>query len=298
MGIQPHVPYRYAEYADETHSEDHGNYGIIHHEFFHSLMPRFILYLQGTNNERKSEKEKSMIPIGDDNSLRRGPAPVTWVLIAINVAVFIFIQGFGSNENATLALAAFPSEIAAGRRLLTILTSQFTHAGFGHIIGNMLFLAILGDNVECRIGRMKYLALYLISGTLGMLLQTFAAVMVGGAVAEVPMVGASAAISGVLAAYLVLFPGNRVTVLLFNFIPTALSAWIVIGFWFILQISGVFAGITAGGTAYLAHIGGFISAWIWSRRYKTIEAERLRQERLERMRRGDAGGVRWWVIDD
>ncbi|MCE1207418.1 MAG: rhomboid family intramembrane serine protease, partial [Spirochaetia bacterium] len=88
-----------------------------------------------------------MIPIGDDNSLRRGPAPVTWVLIAINVAVFIFIQGFGSNENATLALAAFPSEIAAGRRLLTILTSQFTHAGFGHIIGNMLFLAIFGDNV-------------------------------------------------------------------------------------------------------------------------------------------------------
>lgn len=242
-----------------------------------------------------------MIPIGDENSCKRGSAVVTWSIIGINVAVFVFIQGFGSNVQNTLALAAVPSEIALGHNLLALLTSQFAHAGIAHIAGNMLFLGVFGDNVECRIGRARYLALYLISGTIGILAHIAAANAIGGAAAEAPLIGASAAISGILAAYLVLFPGNRVTVLLFNFIPTALSAWIVIGFWFLLQVVGGLSGISSGGVAYIAHIAGFVSSWLWSRRYKKREREKIEQEKRQRLLRNGSGGsdgIRWWIVDD
>lgn len=238
-----------------------------------------------------------MIPIGDQNTGRRGKPLLTWLLIAANVLIFVFVQDFGA-DGPTLAMAAIPSEIALGRGLLTLLTCQFAHAGFTHLAGNMLFLGIFGDNVECRIGRARYLALYLISGVIGVLCHVAAAVWIGGAAAEAPLVGASAAISGILAAYLVLFPGNKVTVLLFNFIPTRVSAWLVIGFWFALQIMGGLSGLAAGGTAYLAHIGGFASSWFWSRGYKRVEAARIERERRERYLRGEVGGLRWWLIDD
>lgn len=241
-----------------------------------------------------------MIPIGDDNSTRRGVPVVNWILIGLNIAVFVRIQRFALDEDATLALAAIPEEILAGRRLLTIITSQFAHAGFAHLAGNMLFLGIFGDNVECRIGKLKYLLLYLISGTMGMMLQILLALFAGPAALQIPMVGASAAISGVLASYLVLFPGNKVIVLLFSFIPTAMSAWIVIGFWFVLQVIGGLSGLTnlgSGGVAYFAHLGGFISSWWWSRRYKRKETEKLLQWRRSRLgARND--GLYWWVVDD
>ena len=239
-----------------------------------------------------------MLPIGDQNSCERGPAVATWALIAINIAVFVFIQGFGADPRGTLFLAAIPSEIARGRSLLTLLTSQFAHAGLAHLAGNMLFLGIFGDNIECRIGRLRFVALYLISGTLGVLAHVAAAAAAGGAAAQVPLVGASAAISGVLAAYLVLFPGNKVIVLLFNFIPTALSAWIVIGFWFLLQLLGGLSGLAAGGTAFLAHIGGFATSWIWARSYRRKESGRIEKEKKESLGRGESGGVRWWIVDD
>ncbi|MFA5853137.1 MAG: rhomboid family intramembrane serine protease [Spirochaetales bacterium] len=239
-----------------------------------------------------------MIPIGDENSCGRGKAVVTWTIIAINIAVFVFIQGFGSNDRSTLALAVVPSEIALGQGLLKLLTSQFAHAGLMHLAGNMLFLGIFGDNVECRIGRLRYTALYLISGTIGVLAHVIAATAIGGAAAEAPLIGASAAISGVLAAYLVLFPGNKIVVLLFFFIPTVLSAWLVIGVWFILQVMGGFSGLAAGGTAYIAHIGGFALAWFWARRYKKRELERVEREKREKLQRGESGGVRWWIVDD
>jgi len=142
------------------------------------------------------------------------------------------------------------------------------------------------------------MALYLVSGTLGVLAHVAAAAAAGGAAAQVPLVGASAAISGVLAAYLVLFPGNKVIVLLFNFIPTALSAWIVIGFWFLLQLLGGLSGLAAGGTAFLAHIGGFASSWIWARSYRRKESDRIQKEKKESLGRGESGGVRWWIVDD
>ncbi|MCX7026196.1 MAG: rhomboid family intramembrane serine protease [Spirochaetes bacterium] len=238
-----------------------------------------------------------MIPIGDENSGRRGSASVTWILIALNILVFIFFQRFGFDGNRTLALSLIPSELTAGKGILKLLTSQFAHASIGHLAGNMLFLGIFGDNVECRVGHGRYLALYLISGIIGLLAHVGMALALGGAAAKVPLVGASAAISGILAAYLVLFPGNRVVVLLFNFIPTALSAWIVIGFWFALQIVGGLSG-PGSSIAYIAHIGGFISSWLWSRNYKRKELERVEKEKNDRLQRGESGGVRWWIAND
>ncbi len=238
-----------------------------------------------------------MLPIGDQNSCKKEPAVITWALILINIFIFVFIQRFGISQRATLALAAIPSEIAEGRRILGILTSQFAHAGLAHLFGNMLFLGIFGDNVECRVGRRRYLALYLIAGSLGVLAHIAAANVLGGAAAETPLVGASAAISAVLGAYLVLFPGNKVIVLLFNFIPTALSAWVVIGVWFLLQILGGLSGLSAGGTAYLAHLGGFAASWFWSRSYKRKELARLEREKKERGLRGESGGIHWWVVE-
>jgi len=237
-----------------------------------------------------------MIPIGDDNRGRKGSAWLTWLIILANVFVFVFVQGFGTDGRAVEAFALVPAYILAGGGYLTLLTSLFLHGGILHIAGNMLFLGVFGDNVECRIGRFRYLLLYLGSGVVGSLAHV-AGTFVTGEGLGTPLVGASGAISGILGAYLVLFPGNRVTVLLFNFIPTALSAWLVIGFWFVMQIFGGLVGWSSGGVAYLAHIGGFAVGWLWSRKYRRKELERIARERAARLASGYSGGVRWWIAD-
>jgi membrane associated rhomboid family serine protease len=237
-----------------------------------------------------------MIPIGDDNRGNRGTAWLTWTIIAANVLVFVLVQDFGANEGATLALAAVPAYILSGQGLLTLVSSMFLHGGIMHLAGNMLFLAVFGDNVECRIGRPRYLILYLASGTLGALAHVLACLFTGTGLGT-PLVGASGAISGILGSYLVLFPGNRVTVLLFNFFPTALSAWMVIGFWFVMQIGGGLVGWSSGGVAYLVHIGGFAVGWAWSRRYRHRELDRIARERERRLSEGRRGARPWWMIE-
>jgi Uncharacterized membrane protein (homolog of Drosophila rhomboid) len=219
---------------------------------------------------------------------------MTWLLIAANVLVFVFVQGFGTDERATMTFALVPASLLAGEGILTIITSMFLHGGFMHIAGNMLFLGIFGDNVECRVGHGRYLILYLASGAIGALAQVAGAALTGSGLGT-PMIGASGAISGVLGAYLVLFPGNRVTVLLLNFIPTRLAAWAVIGFWFLMQVAGGLTGWSSSGVAYLAHIFGFASGWAWSRRYRRREAERIARERMELRREGYL--LPWWFIE-
>lgn len=239
-----------------------------------------------------------MIPFSDDNSCKRGPATLTWTLIGVNVAVFALYQAFGLRQDRTLALAAIPAEIAAGKDYFSLVTSQFAHASLGHLLSNMLFLGIFGDNVECRVGKARYAALYLVSGLVGVIAHMGASLISPDPrAAMIPLVGASAAISGVLGAYLALFPGNRVYVLLFNFIPSALSAWVVIGIWFLMQVFGGLGGAGSGNVAYLAHLGGFAAAWLWARSYKKREIERIERERAERLRSGESGGVRWWIVD-
>jgi membrane associated rhomboid family serine protease len=150
------------------------------------------------------------------------------------------------------------------------------HGSISHIAGNMLFLGIFGDNVESRLGHLRYLLFYLVAGTIGAFSQSAAAglasLLSGDAGALLtPMVGASGAISGVLGAYLVLFPGNKVYVLLFDFIPTAFHAWLVIGLWFVMQVVGGLSGWSQGGVAYLAHIGGFATGWFYARHLRKRE---------------------------
>jgi membrane associated rhomboid family serine protease len=235
-----------------------------------------------------------LFPIADDNSDRRTTPVVNYVLILANILVFVFLQGLGNNERFTYAFSTVPAEIVSGKDIvtrdrivvqqftgqryempglqptpipvyLTLLTAMFMHGGIAHIFGNMLFLFIFGDNIEDRIGHFRYLIFYLVCGVLAGLAHVFAtAAFAGGNEASllVPSLGASGAISGVLGAYLLLFPTRRVTVLISWFV-TQVPAFIAIGLWFVFQlISGLGvlgSGSQQGGVAYAAHIGGFIA---------------------------------------
>lgn len=204
-----------------------------------------------------------MIPIGDDNSQRRLVPVVTWILVILNVAVFL-LELMGGDVFIMMwsfIPARFMQDPAGN--MITIFTSMFMHAGWFHLIGNMLYLIIFGDNVEDRFGHVKFLLFYVLCGFIAMLAQLIAAPYV-----TIPNLGASVAIAGVLGAYLVLFPRRRVRVLLGWWI-VHLPALIVIGGWILIQVLsslGSLAGSAsaAGGVAYMAHIGGFLSGLVLS----------------------------------
>lgn len=207
-------------------------------------------------------KERTpMLPLGDDNSRRRLLPVVTYALIVINLLVFVLIELPSPDLDALImAWGTVPSEIVAGRGLITLLTSMFLHGGWAHLGGNMLFLWIFGDNVEDALGYGLYLAFYLVSGLAASLAQ-----VVLDTSSSIPGVGASGAISGVLAAYIVMFGSNRVRVLMGRVI-TSVPAYMMIGVWIALQfVNGVASLATTaqtGGVAYGAHIGGFIAGLI------------------------------------
>ncbi len=201
-----------------------------------------------------------MFPIGDDNSGRRLVPYVTYTLIALNVLFFLveLIGGDVFIETWAFVPARFMAD--PGGDFLTVFTSMFMHAGWVHIGGNMLYLWIFGDNVEDRFGHLRYLVFYLLCG----IAATFAqlAFSLG---SDVPNLGASGAIAGVLGAYLLLFPGRQVTVLL-GYGVTRMPALVVIGFWIVLQffngIGSIAVSTDTGGVAYMAHIGGFIAGLV------------------------------------
>lgn len=199
-----------------------------------------------------------MIPIGDDNTLRKSIPVVTYALILINVLVF-FLEMSGGEE-FILKWAFNPSRFLAnpGAEFPTIFSAMFMHAGLAHILGNMLYLWIFGDNVEDRLGKVTYLLFYIACG----MAATFAQLWMDPK-SNVPNLGASGAIGGVLGAYLWMFPGGKVKVILGRSL-TQMSALIVIGFWFVLQFLGTFGALASaqeveGGVAYMAHIGGFLA---------------------------------------
>ncbi|HUS85338.1 MAG TPA: rhomboid family intramembrane serine protease [Anaerolineales bacterium] len=201
-----------------------------------------------------------MFPIGDDNTSRRTVPLVTYALIALNV-LFFFVELTGGD--AFIEKWAFvPSRFLANpvSESLTLFTSMFMHAGWVHLGGNMLYLWIFGDNVEDRFGHIQFTIFYLLCG----LAATFAqlAFSLG---SNVPNLGASGAIAGVLGAYILLFPKGRVRVLQGQQV-IQVPALIVIGLWIVLQLfSGIgsVANITqTGGVAYMAHIGGFLAGFV------------------------------------
>ncbi len=237
-----------------------------------------------------------VFPLYDDNSDRQTTPYVNYAIIALNIFVFVVLQGIGTNEQFTYAFSTVPQEILTGhdvvtatrivtdpmtgQRLqipglgetpgsvyLTLFTSMFMHGGIAHIAGNMLFLWIFGDNIEDRLGHIRYLFFYLICGLIASLAHVFATAAFASDQSSllVPSLGASGAISGVLGGYILLHPSRRVTVILFRFL-TDVPAWVAIGIWFAFQlISGLGmlgGGSQAGGVAYAAHVGGFIAGLV------------------------------------
>lgn len=203
-----------------------------------------------------------MLPIGDDNSARRSVPLVTYALIVINV-IFFFVELSGGD--AFIQKWAFiPSRFLAnpGGDFLTIFTSMFMHAGWVHLGGNMLYLWIFGDNVEDRFGHLKFIIFYLLAGVVAMFTQ-----LAFNPGSDVPNLGASGAVAGVLGAYILMFPKGKVNVLMGRgVIP--LPAWMVIGLWIVLQLFSGIGSITdtaqTGGVAYMAHIGGFIAGLVFT----------------------------------
>jgi rhomboid family protein len=234
-----------------------------------------------------------MLPLGDENRPGRITPFVNFLLIGLNVFVFVFLQQLGTDEKFTYSFSCVPEEIITGKDIttkdqivedpisgteykqpglrktpisvyITLITSMFMHGGIAHILGNMLFLFIFGDNLEDRIGHLRYLLFYLICGVIASLSHV-AATVIFGQNPLVPSLGASGAISGVLGGYIILFPRNRVTVLMFRFL-TQVPAYVALGLWFAFQlISGLGmlgAGSQEGGVAYGAHIGGFLAGLV------------------------------------
>jgi membrane associated rhomboid family serine protease len=237
-----------------------------------------------------------VFPLYDDNSDRNTTPIVNYILIALNILVFVFLQQLGSNDRFTYAYSTVPLEIVTGRDVetpdrvvtepvtgqrvalpglqptpisvyITLLTSMFMHGGLAHIFGNMLFLWIFGDNVEHRMGHVRYLIFYLVCGLLASLAHVVTTAIFATSQASllIPSLGASGAISGVLGGYILLYPTRRVTVILFRFL-TDVPAYVAIGIWFAFQlISGLGilgAGSAEGGVAYAAHIGGFVAGLV------------------------------------
>lgn len=227
-----------------------------------------------------------MFPLRDENPTSKTPV-ITILLIVVNVLVFLF-QLMRGLEISVGQFGLVPAQLVQGSDALvaigqdgagqtygvqnlnpawmTVFTSMFMHGGWLHILGNMWFLWIFGNNVEDDMGHGKFLGFYLVSGIAAAAAQTLL-----GPGSSIPMVGASGAIGGVLGAYLVLFPGSRVTCLVFLFVlitTVDLPAWIVLGYWGIIQVvSGIngMMGPTAGGVAYAAHVGGFVCGMILGR---------------------------------
>lgn len=201
-----------------------------------------------------------MIPISDDNPTRSTPY-VTYALIALNVLGYIvefMLQRLRGDAYVIAGYGLVPTRISADLpgEAFTVLTSMFMHGGIGHLASNMLFLWIFGDNVEDSMGKSRYIGFYLLCGV-----GAAAAQVLTNTASGAPMVGASGAIAGVLAAYLVLYPRAPITVFVFIFF-IALPAWVVIGGWFLMQLlaaPGIGATATEGGVAVYAHIGGFLA---------------------------------------
>jgi membrane associated rhomboid family serine protease len=207
-----------------------------------------------------------ILPLYDDNPTQCTPV-VTWLLIAACVAVFLwqFAQsqeavayGFGMIPAVLFGTAELPPDLAIVSPWATLFTSMFIHSGWLHIGGNMLFLWIFGNNLEDALGHVRYLLLYLLSGVAAALCQALA-----DPGSTVPMLGASGAIAGVLGAYLLLYPYANVHVLVLIVIfvrIVAVPAWIMLGLWFAAQLlSGLLSESGAGGVAFWAHVGGFVT---------------------------------------
>ncbi len=204
-----------------------------------------------------------MIPIKDDIPTRTFPI-LTVLIIVLNTVVFIYEISLSPQELKMFVFSygLLPVDIFH-LRFDKVITSMFIHGGFAHLFGNMLFLWIFGNNVEDALGKFRFVVFYIACGFGAALTQSVVSIAEGSI--NIPMVGASGAISGILAAYMKLYPHARVAAIIppFIFFVFVFPAWFFIGYWFLLQV--LFAMIvpsSMGGVAWYAHIGGFVTGWI------------------------------------
>jgi len=242
-----------------------------------------------------------LMPIGDDNADRNITPYVTYALIAINIAVFVFLQL--PSDAFTYAFSTIPREITTGRDLvgptpigrefivhqpgpqpiqLTILTAMFMHGGWGHLLGNMLYLWIFGDNVEDAMGHIKFLIFYVLCGIAATLAHIYSAPN-----SIIPSLGASGAIAGVLGGYLLMFPTRSVRVLVGYLGIIMVPAIVVIGLWIVMQFMSGLGSIAVtdqsegGGVAYWAHIGGAIAGLILVSFFRNPQTRQRVRQRME-----------------
>ena len=238
-----------------------------------------------------------MLPLKDLNPTRRTPI-FTYALIAINVVVFLWEQTYSVPElqDIFLRLSVVPANVVQNpfvlETFLDMVRSMFLHGGWAHLLSNMLYLWLFGDNIEDRLGVILYLTIYLVSG----IVASIAQILIDPH-SPIPLIGASGAIAGVLGAYLILFPGVRVRGIIPLGLITRLAewpAWSVLGLWFVIQFLngalslGIETGAT-GGVAFFAHVGGFIAGLIltliFARLIPQPPAEYRREVLYERARR-------------
>lgn len=233
-----------------------------------------------------------MFPLRDDNPTETLPV-VTLVVVALCGAAWILLQGAGMSERAltdsVCALGAIPVEITGraggaegpcalgGWTWEALLTSMFLHGGWMHLVGNLWFLWIFGNNVEDSMGHLRFVVFYLVCG-----LAASGAHVALNAGSAVPMVGASGAISGIMGAYLLLYPKARVDTLFFFLVfvrVIPLPAWVMLGYWMALQVAGLGAAATVGGggVAYAAHVGGFAAGLLLIPLFRRTERVRARR---------------------
>jgi membrane associated rhomboid family serine protease len=213
-----------------------------------------------------------MFPLKDENPTQIVPV-VTWILIGVNVLIFlyqvslgpslsrVFVFQYGSIPAVVLGHEKLPDSIASIPPVFSVFTSMFLHGGWMHLLGNMWFLWIFGNNIEEVMGRLRYLIFYLICGLLASWSHILANMN-----SVIPTIGASGAIGGVLGAYIMIYPRARVYTLIFlgffirlMYVPAA----VILGYWFIIQLlSGSFSGGQSGGVAFWAHVGGFLAGAI------------------------------------
>jgi membrane associated rhomboid family serine protease len=247
-----------------------------------------------------------MFPLRDENPTELIPF-ITLALILLNVGVWLTLQSGGVGLSFVGSLCDYgtiPGEltgavpagnevelgdyrcVTGGRTWSTLLTSIFMHGGWGHLIGNMWFLWVFGNNVEDSMGHGRFLVFYLLAG-----IAASATHVLTGPSSVIPTVGASGAISGVMGAYMVLYPRVRILTLVFVYL-TYVPAWVMLGYWFVIQFLSGSASGAGAGIAFWAHVGGFVAGVIL---VKPFERRRLVEAKLEgrKLSREELRGIRW-----